>query len=384
MSNLPMRIDMHVHVGVLGDLPGYERYGHISLWMRKQLTYRIMLLYAGVPMGQASDRSLEDAVIKTVTESGMDRVVCLALDPVYEPDGTRREEFANMWVANEFIIERLIPRGNGKILLGASVHPYDKRFDQRLQTCITSGAVLLKWLPSAQWINLASPIVRTRLESLAAAKLPLLLHVGAEYAIMTTDPATSSYDFLSWDWLDRLRNQLRRKSERWSTPDIPKVLDNLKHGVEKGATIILAHCGLPYFAPRFLGFLEHSDLKPVRQFLRMPAGANGGSFYADVSALITPFRKSFFGDVRKLPASQLLTGSDFPVPVFELSADIKENLADFRAMIDDGDLDRILVPQDNLLDVNWRELKHAFGEHPMFRNAERVFGLSKESPVEIG
>jgi hypothetical protein len=32
------------------------------------------------------------------------------------------------------------------------------------------------------------------------------------------------------------------------------------------------------------------------------------------------------------------------------------------------------VPQDNLLDVNWRELKIAFGEHPMFRNAVKLIG----------
>jgi hypothetical protein len=41
-------------------------------------------------------------------------------------------------------------------------------------------------------------------------------------------------------------------------------------------------------------------------------------------------------------------------------------------MLGKGKLERIVVPQDNLLDVNRRELKHAFGEHPMFRNAEGV------------
>jgi hypothetical protein len=42
-------------------------------------------------------------------------------------------------------------------------------------------------------------------------------------------------------------------------------------------------------------------------------------------------------------------------------------------MITRGELDRILVPQDNLLDVNWHELKHAFGEHAMFSNAAQLF-----------
>jgi hypothetical protein len=41
-------------------------------------------------------------------------------------------------------------------------------------------------------------------------------------------------------------------------------------------------------------------------------------------------------------------------------------------MIVEGDWSRIVVPQDNLLDVNWRQLKYFFGEHAMFRNTPDV------------
>jgi hypothetical protein len=57
------------------------------------------------------------------------------------------------------------------------------------------------------------------------------------------------------------------------------------------------------------------------------------------------------------------------VPVFELSADLPEHLRDFEAMMTRGEIERIVVPEGNPLAVNWRELKHAFGEHLMFRNA---------------
>lgn len=376
----PLKVDSHVHVGVLGDDPAFKGYGAISQWMRGNPVYQIMLLYARIERDKVTDTVLRDSLLKAVATSALDRVICLALDPVYDPGGNRREELSNMWVDNSFIVKELIPRSGGRILLGASVHPYDPAFQQRVRQCVQDGAVLLKWLPSAQQINLADPRVMDALVFLATAKggkaLPLLLHCGYEGAIITTDPRTFSYDYLSWGFLDKLRNALKSKKDRFATPDVAGALANLRAGVDAGATVILAHCGLPYFAPRFLGFLEHSDFPVVKALLGESSAApeEKGKFCADVSACVTPFRKSYFGDIRKLPAELLLAASDFPVPVFELSADLKENLRDFEAMIAKGELDRVVVPQDNLLDVNWRELKIAFGEHPMFRNAVKLIG----------
>lgn len=376
----PLKVDSHVHVGVLGDDPAFKGYGAISQWMRGNPVYQIMLLYARIERDKVTDTVLRDSLLKAVATSALDRVICLALDPVYDPGGHRREELSNMWVDNSFIVKELIPRSGGRILLGASVHPYDPAFQQRVRQCVQDGAVLLKWLPSAQQINLADPRVMDALVFLATAKggkaLPLLLHCGYEGAIITTDPRTFSYDYLSWGFLDKLRNALKSKKDRFATPDVAGALANLRAGVDAGATVILAHCGLPYFAPRFLGFLEHSDFPVVKALLGESSAAaeEKGKFCADVSACVTPFRKSYFGDIRKLPAELLLAASDFPVPVFELSADLKENLRDFEAMIAKGELDRVVVPQDNLLDVNWRELKIAFGEHPMFRNAVKLIG----------
>ncbi len=374
----PKRIDSHVHVGVLGDDPAFEKYGAISPRMRRQAVYRILMLYSRVDPKRASDQLFRDAVLEAIAGSGLDHVVCLAIDPVYDPAGNRREDLSNMWVDNDYILERLAPAADGKVLLGASVHPYDPQFEARVARYATAGAVLLKWLPSAQQIDLADPRVGDALEFLATAgrggrPLPLLLHVGPEYSIMTTDPRTQSYDFLSWSSWDKVGNLFRGRT-RWHTPDIEAIDANLRRGLDAGACVIFAHCGLPYFATRFLGFLEHSDFEAVKGYLERYPGRDGsrGKCLADVSSCVTPFRRSFFPDIQKLPAGSLLAGSDFPVPVFELSADIREHLRDFVAMVARGELERIVVPQDNLLAVNWRELQHAFGEHPMFRNAAEL------------
>jgi hypothetical protein len=193
-----------------------------------------------------------------------------------------------------------------------------------------------------------------------------------EYAVPTTDDRTRSWDFLSWGAGDRLGNLFRPKNKKWHEPNIPEVLRTIDEGLAAGCHIMFAHCGLPYFAPIWLRFLEHDDLPVVRRYLQRSAtGQTGaGRCYADVSACVTPFRKGYYKELAKLPPELLLFGSDFPTPVFELSADAEEVWRDFKAVLK-GDLKRVVVPQDNPIDVNRDELAAAFGDHPMFTNFDR-------------
>ncbi|MDZ7289350.1 MAG: hypothetical protein ONB44_11400 [candidate division KSB1 bacterium] len=363
-------IDMHFHVGLRGDQ--YPNWGKLSEWYRTQLTYKIFLLYGGMKPDQVSDRTLRAATEKTIATCKLDHVVCLALDPVYDPLGNRREDLSHVWVDNDYVLDLRQTLGN-KVLLGASVHPYDPNFKNRILKYVHAGAVLLKWLPSAQQIDLTDERVKAALEFLATCRdgkpLPLLLHIGPEYAIPSADSRTTAYDFLSWTWWDKFGNFFRG-AKKWHRLQTDKIHENLHAGLDAGAIIIFAHCGLPYFAPNlFKKILEHSDFKMIRRYLEeYPAQASArGRCYADVSACATPFRRSYFSDIRQLPAASLLFGSDFPTPVFELSADLDEMLDDFKAILK-GHLERIVVPQDNLLDVNYRELSHFFPEHPMFTN----------------
>lgn len=397
----PKRVDSHVHVAVLGlgqpALPSLEaptfmepqsERGAMSWRMRESAAFKVFLFYNRVDPDRVSDTLLRERIKQTIRESSLDYVVCLALDAVHLPDGERRADLSSMWVANEFVVElaqemdhELSPEERGKrgILFGASVHPYARNFRDRVAWCVDNSTVLLKWLPSAQQIDLADERVGDALEFLATAKngqpLPVLIHVGAEYAVTTTDPRTASFDFLSWSFWDAARNRLRSENARWAKPDVAGIGRNVERAMRAGARIIFAHCGLPYYAPRFLGrVLEHSDLASVERFVKRYQGKTEGipgKCFADVSAVLTPFRKSYYDDLRRLPPGSLLAGSDFPVPVFELSAGVGETLADLRATLA-GDFTRIIVPEGNLLDVNWRELEHAFPGHPMFENWEQL------------
>jgi predicted TIM-barrel fold metal-dependent hydrolase len=242
-----------------------------------------------------------------------------------------------------------------------------------VQQCVSDGAVFLKWLPSSQQFPLWHPKVRDAVKFLATAKngapLPLLLHTGVEYAVPTTDERTRPYDYLSWGFWDRFWNFWRR--DKWYRPDVAGVLQTIDEALAEGAQITMAHCGLPYFAAH-AKLLEHDDFPEVRRYLERSAqGQVGkGRVYADVSACATPFRRGYFTKIAKLPEEHLLFGTDFPTPVFELSADLAEAKRDFLAMVG-GDFKRIAVPQDNPIDVNFRELSHFFSGHPMFENFDR-------------
>ena len=88
-----------------------------------------------------SDRTLRDATEKAIDGSKLDHVVCLALDPVYDPKGQRREDLSHMWVDNDYILDLQHSLGE-KVLLGASAHPYDPNFKNRVKKYIDRGAVL--------------------------------------------------------------------------------------------------------------------------------------------------------------------------------------------------------------------------------------------------
>lgn len=364
-------IDVHVHVGLKGDI--WRDLGHISESYQHELVYEIFLLYARIKKEDVTDIKLKEKALEIVEHSGLDKVVCLALDHVFGLDGKPEPGLSHMWVSNKYIVDHLRRELPDKVLFGASVHPYDDNFPTRVKKCVDDGAVLMKWLPSAQQIDLAEEKTREAMIALAKAgpdntPLPLLLHVGPEYAVHTTDERTKSYDFLSWTWIDKLANFFRFK-KRWHTPNVKRIHENLKAALDEGAIIIFAHCGLPYYFSGLLGkILEHSDFKSVKKYLFKTAENKfRGKCYADVSAICTPFRKAYFKNIEKLPPHLLLFGSDVPTPVFEISADIKENWEDFKAILK-GDFSRIIIPQDNLLDVNYKELKYYFPGHPMFTN----------------
>lgn len=369
-------IDMHVHVGIRGD--EWPEWGKFSNEYIGKPEFSLFLKFGRLSRDEITDPVLRERTLEIIRNTKVNKVVCLALDPIYDSAaGDRREDLSHVWVANEYISESLRPELPDKILLGASVHPYDPAFEERVRKYIKDGAVLLKWLPSAQHINLADERVLAAMKFLAGARdgkpLPLLLHIGSEYAIPPNDARTKSYDFISWTGWDRFWNTFRFKN-RWFKPQTKKIRENLKAALNHGTVIIFTHLGTPYFSGGwFGGMLEHSEFKNVSNYLRETEGGQyRGRCYADISALVVHTRKPFYDDIKKLPEELILFGSDFPCPIMELSAGPQEWWKDLKNAVKKGKVDPLIVPDKNLLDVNLYELKEEFGDHPMFTNFTKL------------
>jgi len=383
------QIDMHCHVGVIGNQN--PQFGGMSKAYAESLLFKVFCVYARIKNPTPTDADFEQAAVDLINSSTqLDRVVCLALDHPYNKETGEPEPWrAHVWVDNSFVVH-LNKTTKGKALIGASVHPYDKNFETRTKEVVDEGAVLMKWLPSSQQIDLASDEALRALKFMATVKkdnkpLPVLVHVGPEHAIWTSDVRTTSNDYLKWSAFDSILNFFRF-SKKWFVPNVDRIISNLKAAVEAGGVIILAHCGLPYYSVKFIERIaEHSDFEPVRKLLlwsqehqaKLRATGRYGpddvlpGIYADVSAFCTPSRKLYFDDVNKLPRELLIYGSDFPTPVFELNADLKENIEDMKAVFE-GKFERIIIPEDNLLDAHRTILESYFPGHPMFTNFSKM------------
>lgn len=169
----------------------------------------------------------------------------------------------------------------------ASIHPYREDALTALDAAIAHGAVAVKWLPSAMNIDLASPRCRGFYERLAHSGTPLVVHCGEEKAV----PGAGR---------DAFGNPLL-----------------VRHALEAGVTVIVAHCAS-------LGRAEDLD-RPSRPwrpafelFARlMDEAPHGGRLLGDISAVFQSNRPAAVGRTLLARAewhARLLHGSDHPLP----------------------------------------------------------------------
>jgi len=285
-------IDMHVHVAGRGDVWKED------LWWSKQfengLAFKSLTVLKGWGCKPVGDWLMVDALTDQAAKAKrIDYAVVLAFDNVYDPDGTYRgpkrpnpkEVLSTLYVSNRFVVE--LCGSNPKLLPGISVHPFRPDALKELDD-YKDKAVLCKWMPSAQLIDFDNPRVQGKLErfyaKLAEIKLPLLLHTGIETSIPTVYKDYEKFNSAKY----------------------------METALEKGATVIVAHCGCSYFDLLQDNMVDDT----IRLFKRMQDEGKDWKLYADISALFTPFRKRKILDTvfAKIPPERLIYGSDFPNP----------------------------------------------------------------------
>lgn len=212
----------------------------------------------------------ENILVKWIEDCQVDRVVLLALDSVYLPDGNLDKRNTRIFVSNESVAKLTLR--SSKIMFGASVHPYRKDAIREIARVAKMGACLMKWIPSAQNIEPDSKACFEFYEALAEYKLPLLTHVGVEHALPT---------------FKHSHNDPRK----------------LKPALERGVTVIGAHCGTRMF------LYEKSYF---RHWGKMALDYE--NFYGDISTFTLPLHYFPLLKIMKNPKllAKILYASDFP------------------------------------------------------------------------
>ena len=265
-------IDIHCHAAGTG---AGESGCFVSPRLRRSWKYRFYLRAFGVTeeeLLRQGDGLILERLSSGVAGSGrVDAAVVLALDGVVGDNGRLDLDQTELYVPDAFVAQEC--RKHDNLLFGASINPRGWDALERLERAAADGAVLVKWLPSIQFIDPANPRFVPFYRRLRELGLPLLCHTGEEESFT------------------RARNELG-DPERLRLP------------LEEGVTVIAAHCasnGRNCGEANFDRFL-----RLCREFPNL---------YGDVSALTQANRLGHLPRVlaREELKGRLLFGTDMPL-----------------------------------------------------------------------
>lgn len=285
-------IDAHVHLVGLGAggtgcyvNPAMKKPWHLSRWLR----YRVYLRAGGVRDEDRADAEYLARLTALAEVRPHGRMVLLALDAVHDEEGRPDLESTEFATPDAYALE-VARRRPDLFLAGISVHPHRRDALQALEAGAAGGAVLVKWLPSAQRIDPASPRCDGYYRKLVELGLPLLVHAGEELAVHAGHG-------------QELGNPLR-----------------LRRALDAGVTVIGAHCAT-------LGEDEDTDAAPPRPRLRsfdlflrlLRERRERGRLLGDLSGVVHYNRcwalPALLGEPALHPL--LVNGSDYPLPAVD-------------------------------------------------------------------
>ncbi|MCG3125546.1 MAG: hypothetical protein CHACPFDD_00370 [Phycisphaerae bacterium] len=259
----------------------------LSFWLMR----RLLGLPPRIPAGRALDAAADAIYRRHFADGGLiEKTVLLAFDAYHDDEGRtlppspRRGELGGDIYTSNSLIRALCRSAGGRLLFGASVHPYRPDAPALIDEVFAGGACLLKWIPLHQNIDIADPRTISVLRRCAQLGLPLLLHYGEEFTLTT-----------------------QHREHR----DVSALLDVLRALHHQGCMppTIVAHAATPV-GP----WGQRHDFENLLAAMRGDLAA--APLFADISALTTPGKVGFLRKLRDMQDlhGHLLFGSDFPVP----------------------------------------------------------------------
>jgi hypothetical protein len=307
-----MRVDLHCHLGYhrknltevkrfsfepLGGYASFDSYMSDLVFFSPGLRMlRLMLQIPPYIQAEQQEEFAQRLLLRQIIESFcIDRAVILAFDQYHtndgKPLGPRRRDSrqgSDLYVSNTFV-RHLWKQYPQKLLFGASIHPYrnqgNKTAIDMLEEVVASGAVLIKWLPTTQNIDIEDPRTIEFIRRAADLNIPLLIHYGMEATLGNMHPR-----FADPSGLLRTLNSLRKDRAM--------------------PTVIIAHAATPVFWPVTPGRTFYTCIDALRgDFAEAP-------LYADTAALGLFSKAHWLKKLAGMPEihHKLVYGSDFPIP----------------------------------------------------------------------
>jgi uncharacterized protein len=317
--NTSRLIDTHAHLLGTGDAgSGCTVHPHTSQWWHpgEVLRRQVILNGACVP-GDAP--SIDRAYVQRLRDLAADfpasaRWWVFAFEQAHDDRGLTRPDLSTFHVPNAYAAQVARMHVN-RFDWVASIHPYREDALAQLEVALKSGAVAVKWLPSAMNIDLRDRRCRAFCERLTAAGAPLIVHCGEEKAV----PGAHR---------DDLGNPL-----------------HVRHVLQHGTRVVMAHCAS-------LGMAPDSDQASAPSvpafdlFARlMDEPAWQGQLLGDISAVFQVNRSAQVWRAvlqNERWHGRLLHGSDHPLPgVMPLFSVPKLQRAGLLAAADVAPLERI-------------------------------------------
>jgi len=332
-------IDIHLHFGAPSDPDNPEDGCYWSERFTESVAFLAMRLVTNSLFGPLTFQRVKKHMLKTINDSkSVQKSVLLAIDKVYNENGTGQLlDQTHLYVPNHTIAK--LASENDRVLFGCSVHPFNPHWEEQLDFSLAHGAVLCKWLPSAQLIDPSHPKCIPFYEKLAFHHLPLLFHTGPELSIPTSDPSYNKFN-----------NPIY-----------------MRQALDKGVTVIFAHCALP-FEPE-----AHDRYEPYLELIKvfLETEQKGWNAYADLSALFI-FRELYIPYVVKdIPMNRLVLGSDYPIPMIGLPTKKKLSLWDWLAQFLE------MFKKQNPLNRNLQLLRNQGFSESVFTRASELFSQIK-------
>ena len=171
--------DMHCHTAGVGA-GGSGCF--VSKELKNNFRFKVYLKAFGVTLPEIEakgDKVLLERLASRLKESRrVGAAIILAMDGVIDDRGNLDREKTEFFVPNEFVAKETSKYSN--LYFGASVNPNRPDALDRLQWAKDNGALLIKWLPSIQYINPEEKSFEPFYRKLVELKLPLLTHAGQE------------------------------------------------------------------------------------------------------------------------------------------------------------------------------------------------------------